>query len=87
MAQMKDNFCHQLDSNIKLIISSCPRALNGDCTFSDFAYWQWANSYFTQLPALDLNVESVALVDPEMRIVGWPEISYFRSTIMEKLKT
>lgn len=79
---MRNNFCSQLQATKDLVISACPKSTSGRCTYSEFAYWQWASSYFTLNPSLELNVKSVALIDDS--IFGFPEISYFKDHFMEK---
>jgi len=85
MEEMRKNFCSQLDATVKFVMSACPRSKEGLCTVSEFAYWQWASSYYTLNPALELNQPSVALIDDS--IFGWPEINYFKMHFMEKTKS
>ena len=82
--EMSKNFCSELKTTVDFVKSACPRSKQGKCTTSEFAYWQWASSYFTLNPALELNVPSVALIDDS--IFGQPEINYFKMNFMEKTK-
>lgn len=84
MEEATNNFCAIVDNTIKLLQSACPKKGSHLCDASDFAYWQWTDSYFTKLPALGIGKESVAQVDPT--IVGYPEINYFKPKFLDKLK-
>jgi hypothetical protein len=84
MAEAIENFCLIVDSTTKLLISACPKQDKSQCDYSDFAYWQWATSYFTKLPALGLNKDSVT--DMDDTILGYPEMSYFKKKNLDKLK-
>jgi len=55
MATMQKNFCDKLEKTVSLVVSACPKSKSGKCTVSEFAYWQWASSYYTMNPALELN--------------------------------
>lgn len=64
--------------------SACPKKEKKLCDAHDFAYWQWTASYFTILPALGLNKESVAQIDDT--IIGYPEINYFKPAFLKKIE-
>jgi hypothetical protein len=83
MLEMKNNFCDMLASTQDLVVAACPISETGKCTYSEFAYWQWASSYFTMLPALEIMEPTVANIDDS--IFGFPEISYFKTHFMEKI--
>lgn len=84
MEEATHNFCSIVDKTTKLLQASCPKMDSELCDASDFAYWQWASSYFTKLPALGLNKDSVTQLDDT--ILGYPEISFFRTAFIDKLK-
>ena len=84
MQEATNNFCAIVDKTVKLLQSACPKMDSHLCDSSDFAYWQWSSSYFTMLPALGLNKESVAQIDDT--ILGYPEISYFKTAFLKKMK-
>lgn len=84
MQEATNNFCAIVDKTTKLLVSSCPKMGSEPCNSADFAYWQWASSYFTKLPALGLGKDSVAQIDST--ILGYPEMSYFRQNFEAKLK-
>jgi len=54
MHDLTQNFCSIVEGTKNFVISACPKARGERCDVSDFSYWQWASSYFTQLDALDL---------------------------------
>ena len=83
MAEATNNFCSIVDSTVKFLQSACPKKGSKRWDASDFAYWQWANSYFTKLPALGLNKESVTQLDDT--VLGYPEINFFIPTFLKKL--
>jgi hypothetical protein len=83
MQEATNNFCAIVDKTTKLLISACPKMGKEPCNAGDFAYWQWASSYFTKLPALGLGVDSVAQIDPT--ILGYPEMSYFKQNFEKQL--
>lgn len=83
MNEATNNFCQLVDNTVTLLKSSCPKMGQERCDSSDFAYWQWANSYFTMLPALGLNKQSVSQLDST--ILGYPEISYFKPAFVKNL--
>lgn len=84
MQEAINNFCSIVDRTVDLLKSSCPKQGSERCNSADFAYWQWSNSYFTRLPALGLNKDSVSQIDDT--IMGFPEISYFKQNLEKKLK-
>lgn len=83
MAEATNNFCSIVQHTTKFLMAACPKKGSEPCDSSDFAYWQWASSYFTKLPALGLNKESVSQIDDT--ILGYPEINYFKPAFLAKL--
>ena len=77
MEEATNNFCAIVDNTIKLLQAACPKMGSHPWDASDFAYWQWSSSYFTKLPALGLNKESVVEIDNNT--LGYPEINYFKN--------
>lgn len=84
MQEAINNFCAIVDQTVTFLKSACPMMDEEECDSSDFAYWQWTASYFTKLPALGLNKDSVAQIDPT--ILGYPEINYFKSELLRRIK-
>ena len=84
MEEATNNFCSIVDSTVALLTSSCPKMGNEPCNAGDFAYWQWTSSYFTKLPALGLNKESVTQIDTT--VLGYPEMNFFKQKLTEVLK-
>ena len=83
ITEATNNFCSIVQSTTKFLMAACPKKGSKEWDSSDFAYWQWANSYFTKLPALGLNKDSVAQLDDT--IIGYPEINYFMPVFLKKL--
>lgn len=84
MEEATNNFCSIVANTVTFLQAACPKDDGRACDASDFAYWQWASSYFTLLPALGLNATSVTQLDDT--ILGYPEMSFFLPKFREALK-